>query len=220
MNLQSILRIEQLFEMQEAAIWFLLPWIVGGVVALLASYTIFSTKTEKTQGMSLAVLGMQMSGKTLFYNHLRRMPYGTYAGSNYDGYESFTIKLANREIKIKKGYDIGGGEETIRQHYDKMIADSDIIVFVFNIYQYMNDISISKDTNARFEYINRKRGNKSIVMLGTHLDLFNKKEKENVIGNFKRKIAEKDYLKMFDVNFFVLNMTDIEAVHKVAEKIF
>lgn len=217
-SLQTVKILQYPMEVQEAALPLVI-WLIIGVFALLAGI-IYATKTDPVKGTTMAVLGMQASGKTQFYKTLQNIKYTGYEATSVNDYEGFDIKLSDRTIHIRKGIDIGGTEAYIKQYYKKMICDNEIVVFVFDVYRYLNDSSYSRNTNARFDFINRHRNEKSIVILGSHLDNFPESKRKNIIEQVQQRNNGKDHAELFSVNFFTLDMRSKEAVQKVAEKIF
>ena len=171
-------------------------------------------------GKTLAVLGMQASGKTQFYKTLQNLEYTGYEATSVNEYEGFDIKLTDRTIHIKKGKDIGGTEAYIKQYYEKMISENEIVVFVFDVYAYLNDGAYLRNANARFDFVNQHRNEKSVVILGSHLDKFPKKERKTVIGKVQQMNKDKAYAGLFSVNFFVADIRNKEAVQEIVEKIF
>lgn len=204
-------------KVQEASVFLTL--LIVGIAAFLVG-VIYATVTEVVKGKTLAVLGMQASGKTQFYRTLQNLEYTGYEATSVNEYEGFDIKLADRTIHIKKGKDIGGTEAYIKQYYEKMMNDNEVVVFVFDVYTYLNDGTYSRNTNARFDFINQHRNEKSIVILGSHLDKFPKKERKAVIGKVQQMNKNKIYAGLFSVNFFVADMRNKDAVQEIAEKIF
>ena len=215
--LQITTTLQQPSEVQEASV-LITVLIVGA--ALLFANVIYATITEIVRGKTLAVLGMQASGKTQFYKTLQNLEYTGYEATSINEYKGFDIKLTDRTIHIQKGKDIGGTEAYIKQYYEKMITDNEVVVFVFDVYAYLNDGTYSRNTNARFDFINQHRNEKDIVILGSHLDKFPKKERKAVIGKVQQMNKDKIYAGLFSVNFFVADIRNKDAVQEIAEKIF
>lgn len=215
--LQITTTLQQPSEVQEASV-LITVLIVGA--ALLFANVIYATITEIVRGKTLAVLGMQASGKTQFYKTLQNLEYTGYEATSINEYKGFDIKLTDRTIHIQKGKDIGGTEAYIKQYYEKMMTDNEVVVFVFDVYAYLNDGTYSRNTNARFDFINQHRNEKDIVILGSHLDKFPKKERKAVIGKVQQMNKDKIYAGLFSVNFFVADIRNKDAVQEIAEKIF
>lgn len=101
-----------------------------------------------------------------------------------------------------------------------MISENEIVVFVFDVYAYLNDGAYLRNANARFDFVNQHRNEKSVVILGSHLDKFPKKERKTVIGKVQQMNKDKAYAGLFSVNFFVADIRNKEAVQEIVEKIF
>lgn len=214
---QLTTNLQQPSEVQEASV--LITLLLVGAAIILAN-VIYATVTEIVGGKTLAVLGMQASGKTQFYKTLQNLEYTGYEATSVNEYEGFDIKLTDRTIHIKKGKDIGGTEAYIKQYYEKMISENEIVVFVFDVYAYLNDGAYLRNANARFDFVNQHRNEKSVVILGSHLDKFPKKERKTVIGKVQQMNKDKAYAGLFSVNFFVADIRNKEAVQEIVEKIF
>ena len=214
---QLTTNLQQPSEVQEASV--LITLLLVGAAIILAN-VIYATVTEIVGGKTLAVLGMQASGKTQFYKTLQNLEYTGYEATSVNEYDGFDIKLADRTIHIKKGKDIGGTEAYIKQYYEKMISENEIVVFVFDVYAYLNDRAYLRNANARFDFVNQHRNEKSVVILGSHLDKIPKKERKTVIGKVQQMNKDKAYASLFSVNFFVADIRNKDAVQEIVEKIF
>lgn len=214
---QAVVNLQQHVEVQEASL--LLTLLIIGAAVLLVGI-VYATTTEPVKGTTMAVLGMQASGKTQFYKTLQDIEYTGYEATSVNDYEGFDIKLSDRTIHIRKGKDIGGTEAYIKQYYKEMMRDNEIVVFTFDVYRYLNDSGYSKNTNARFDFIDLHRNGKSIVVLGSHLDNFPESKRKNIIEQVQQSNQSKVYASLFSVNFFVLDMRNRDAVQKIAKEIF
>lgn len=160
----------------------------------------------------IVILGMTGSGKTTIYNYYLN---GTSEGqTSTKEYDQFLMDIGDRKILIKKGKDIAGGVEFFQnQTVQNMISNSetDIIFFVFDAFNYLNDNEYLKDTNARIENIFRKNNKqKYFYIVGSFLDKFKDRNKEQVVKDIKNKISgEKDYeTKFTDGSFELLKLND------------
>lgn len=96
---QLTTNLQQPSEVQEASV--LITLLLVGAAIILAN-VIYATVTEIVGGKTLAVLGMQASGKTQFYKTLQNLEYTGYEATSVNEYEGFDIKLTDRTIHIKK----------------------------------------------------------------------------------------------------------------------
>lgn len=164
---------------------------------------------------------MQGAGKTLFYNQLKNEKfngeYHTTGGAAT--IEEFTFEINGKKIKFKKGKDIGGGEELIRFYYENLLNESDIAFFLFNVSKYIKDKTYMSETNARIDFIHRHKP-KQIVLVGTHLDEYSNNDRSTVLGKVQTLVLQKSYARLFDSNFFVLDLRDRNTVLRIMEKLF
>ena len=180
----------------------------------------FIRKLTGLQGRKIAVLGMKGAGKTRFYKYLQQEDY--VEGQTYEEkYPQFTYTKADgTKILIREGTDIGGGEEFIPLWYEKLLDESDSIVFVFDLFQYHNDTKYKIQTNARLEFIKHHMNKeKDILTLLTHIDQFKKKYKE-AVNTFICDIKTKSYADIVLKNYAPVNMTDPKQLRIIEDKIF
>lgn len=223
-TLLSTYFLESPAEMQKA-LWFLpgpwWVWLIGVLISLLGTII----KSEETEGKSLAVLGMQGAGKTQLYNMLKGKYGVKTVPTGNEPYESFNIKLKDRTITISDGKDIGGNETYIRQFYEDMIVQNEIVIFVFNIKSYFNNEKERRLINARLEYLYEKcklnkNIDKNVVIIGSFADKLSKDEAKDPYNKLLNLVSKKDYEKLFKKNVFIIDVTNKEQVIKVAEEIF
>jgi hypothetical protein len=126
--------------------------VFGGVIVSAIGISIWATGKEQ---IGMAVLGMQQSGKTTWYDYLNGQNRHEKT-TNKDIVDSFTMHLSDeKSVTIKKGIDIGGDKAFIKEHYEKMINDkeNDFVIFFFNIEKYLNKIGYQRDVNSRLDLI-------------------------------------------------------------------
>lgn len=183
---------------QEQAI-FPLPIIIvilglGGMLYILFSGKSPTTIFKNEEEVNIAILGPNESGKTTLWNYLKGKPFS----KKYEETEgkikiSFVTKNIiwtvenpdNAGNKIKcKGVDINGTEDFIRTEWEEIIKNANMIIFIFNAYNYLYEINYQRDVNQRMQFIKstiekhdneKKRG---IWLLGSHADLLTNKKKE------------------------------------------
>lgn len=205
---------------QEAWIWFL----IIPILILLGIITYHCLKGDK-----MAILGMQESGKTTILRYMQGLTYdSTYKPSVTDPYKSFDWKVGDRTIEA--GVDIGGGDDWVKYNYPRFIADNDIIMFVFNAYEFLNSNKYKRSTLGRldfvFENIKEKKGGnlddfikKHFALIGTHADLINESPK-SVIQKIQRECQDKSYSKIFKNNFAILDLTSSDEFNNFIKKVF
>ncbi|MBS1570794.1 MAG: GTPase domain-containing protein [Bacteroidetes bacterium] len=197
----------------------IIPFLWAGVAiiaALLGTTYVITLKN----GDKLTVLGMQASGKTRFLSFLRKVEYIERA-TGQEEYKKFTYKFdKDRSVTIQSGVDRGGGDN-YKQYYKKSIEESDIILFLFNLNEYINEnVEYVRETNSRFELIYdfAKKQERDVVIIGTHKDLLNFSE-DNIKKNFDEKISTKSYKDLFKA-FILINLTDKADIEKQIKLIF
>lgn len=174
---------------------------------------------ERIRGKTLAILGMQASGKTSFYDQLKGISRTEYRGTNYEEVDSFTLDLGDRKVRIKKGLDIGGGEEYIKSYYNDKIKDNDVVLFVFDVSKYLSDKEYLRKCEGRFDYIYRHSEGKQIYIVGSHLDQC-EGDGNQIIQEVKNITKNKEYSSFFGQNFSVINIRDRRQVLSIAKKMF
>lgn len=217
-----MLYLESVNEVNFAIIQFipLVLWILGAI--FLGGCIIVVYNAVKTTGKKLAIIGMERAGKSTLYNMLKTGEPGMPLQTSVEEIGEFTIK--DRKIKIKKGKDIGGGTEFI-QYYEDMIKQNEIIIFVFNVSKYLNDIIYQRDTKDRLDFVYRKSRefNKEVnnlVMLASHVDLLSSDKQKTAVKDILNTINGKQYNEMFKNNFFVMSIVNNEHINKLKESIF
>ena len=160
-------------------------------------------------GTSIGVLGMKGAGKTQLYNTLRGAQDLETSATGTNDYDSFVFEYGDRKIKISKGRDIGGGDMYVREYYDKMIKEKDIIFFLFDVKQYMENPDYAKEVKARMDFIWNKMKDeydeeeikKRLVTIGSHIDQLDKEQIKNLKGYLQNDVVGKPYSPMFNNNF-------------------
>ncbi len=212
------------YQQQEAWIWLVPFVLLGG-----ASYYYLKKKSEKQEekhGKTIAVLGMKGVGKTLFLANISNKDYKDCAATiGSEDYKGFYLSIGGHIFFIKGGKDIGGGEEYIRDYYEEMIKNSEIVFFLFNAYKYLNEKDYRDQTQARFEFIYRhsQESNTNVIILATFADKFSSVQKRNdAYTSIKNSVSEKSYQKLLiDTRFFLLDMRDkVYLFNKILTKIF
>jgi len=208
----------------------LLPlWLIYIIaVAIFGGGTLILLKSHKTQGQRLAVLGMKDAGKTRFYRFLQGKKYVEVLDleTEKDAIESFTYTCSNgSKIKIQKGHDYGGGRDYVKTHYEDLLKDSDIVVFVFDMHKFLYDMEYQKETNSIASLINDMNyKNCNIVKIASHKDEFDlskQKNKKQIYNEFCNVIKTKKYWdSIMDYNLFFADMRNNDELKTIADKIF
>jgi ADP-ribosylation factor family len=203
--------------------WFWIPILLGGLGGLGGLIYALSeeTKTKKLEGKSMGILGMSASGKTLLLRSLQGKPYEEYEQTSNEEYDSFTLTIGTRSIKIAAGKDIGGVAENVKPYYESFLNDKDICVFLFDLQRYLNDNDYMEETNARFDHIYRHLiKEKEYAIIGSHVDKVKIKKGESIINIVQSKVADKPYANLLKENFYTRNLTDKNDIETLVEKLF
>lgn len=193
--------------------------VVLGLAAVLALIKKLDDNIKPLKGKRIAVLGMQGAGKTQFLANIRNIEHnGSTMG--IEPFDPFEIKIGNREVLIEKGEDMSGNVNYIKDNYIRLINDNEIIFFLFNGFDYINNEDYRDNTQARLDFIHRHRGDKEIVIFATFKDKF-QDEKTPYLGILE-SLKEKDYRSLITgENFFVLDMRDKDfLINKILNKLF
>lgn len=200
-----------------------LIYIIGvGVASLLGGGAVINLFKNKDR---LGILGMQASGKTRFLSFIRKIPFVEISTSRSQ-YEEFKYTLANgKSITIKSGVDMGGGI-VYRVDYDKIINESDVILYFFDINRYLNNAidgdneNYQRSCNSRFEHIYSRvlEEKKNVVIIATHRDKYPLSENE-IKQKFDNLVQAKSYKSMLK-NVQYVNLTSPKEISNLVEKIF
>lgn len=212
---------QQMDNVQFSWIWFLLiPYLI------FLGYITYS----ELRGDTMAILGMQMSGKTTLLRHMQGLPFDPY----YKPTEAPLYKEVNWKIgdrKIKAGVDLGGGNEWVKDNYPELIAKNDIIIFVFDAYEFENDIDYKRSTLGRIDFvfnlIEREKRQEldsfiehHFALIGTHSDKIRSESPRSLIRKWQKDYSEKPYSKVFKNNIALLDMRNADEINTILKKLF
>lgn len=211
------------YHQQEAWVWIPILIVTGVLVYIFAGPD--NTKTTKLIGKSIGVLGMIGAGKTQFLKNLQgkgqEYKKEGYQGTGIDEYQEFTCSIGNKQYEIKRGFDIGGGEDNIKTFYEKSLKSKDICIFLFDIQKYKDDSKYRMDTNARLDFINNHIEDASkCAIIGSHVDKAKIKKGQSIITLVQKFVEGKKYARLLNNNFFACNLTKKEDMDKLVNKLF
>lgn len=186
---------------------------VGGVAGGIVGFFSKDNKVNK-----LGVIGMQASGKTTFLNNLRGLK-AVLNPTSRENFESFKFELSNgKTIYIDKGNDIGGAKNYMLE-YRQIIEKNNIVLYFFNVSEYLTNIDYKRECNSRLDHININIENKKIAIIASHSDL-SQHSKNILIEEILNQVRDKKYSNLFNNAFFVVNLTDKNEVSGLIDKIF
>lgn len=190
--------------------------VAGAVLVGAAGGFVGSLWDEGEVSFSIAVLGMEGSGKTTFLNKVRNISGIPTPTVSEKKHENFLFKLPNgREVKIEKSIDTPGHNSYLH-YYDSAIENKKVIFYFFNINDYLIDLQYRRECNSRLDFINGKIMDKKIVVVATHADK-NPAMEEELKFRVLKLIEDKTYSRLFKNNFFILNMINESDFRKLTE---
>lgn len=207
----------------------LIPLIIIGIIIYLI-YIIFFRSNKKN--INIAILGPENSGKTILWNFFMGQPFSKEKKHSTENVGTFTVRNVTCNIKNSKnlnkgiriiGRDIPGSEDFIRTKYEKMTKESDMIIFVFSSYEYLNSTDYQRDVNQRLQLVRKTidmychSEKKTIYLLGSYADLLIDKKKD--WAKIINLIKNKPYCDMAHNNDCI-NMTNEKDLKEYYNKIF
>lgn len=197
--------------------WVIATIFVGGCAIAIAGAVM-------TSGKKLTILGMSRAGKSTLYNMLKTGEPGKPDVTGFEDVSEFKIK--DRNIRVKKGKDIGGGNSFL-SYYEDLIKENEIIVFVFNVAKYLdsNEFLYQRETKDRLDFIYRKakeynKEMKNLVMIASHIDDLPEEKQKHALEEILSSIKGRQYREMFKNNFFVISLVNKEHINKLIDGIF
>lgn len=181
-----------------------------------------STRLVKTKGTTLGVFGTFGAGKTTFLNCIGVID-KVVLGTSVVSYDETIIKIGEREIKIAAGDDIGGTQDYMKQYGEEWIEKKDIIVFIFNAEEYLNEDEKKREVRAYLDFIFRhakkiKKNEENIVILASRRDAFD--DKDNPRDRILNDLAGKDYVSLLKTNFMVADLREKKNVEPFLNRTF
>lgn len=144
-------------------------------------------------------------------------------GTSVVSYDETIIKIGEREIKIAAGDDIGGTQAYMKQYGEEWIEKKDIIVFIFNAEEYLNEDEKKREVRAYLDFIFRhakktKKNEENIVILASRRDAFD--DKDNPRDRILNDLAGKDYVSLLKTNFMVADLREKKNVEPFLNRTF
>lgn len=217
---------------------FTMLWTTGTIVVLITGMylatrgsNIKPLSSQNSSRLKIGILGMPGSGKTSLLRFLDKKEHNVGGQSFDEPYDAFDYNMHDEEkstIYIKEGIDVPGAKESRLQHMAQFLDEKDALIYVFNIYEYMegvNCIEYEKETNADLEFINShiryKNGNLKVCVLMSHFDYYKSdKKKAQALDAFKKKFRKHCYSQVLFNNYAPVNITDDEQLIKIEKKLF
>lgn len=187
------------------------------VVTVILGFTIKSIFGHKKE-ISLAILGMEACGKTIFLTYLRTGEIrDDYQQSHGEPYDSFDFKTEDGKIAhIKKGNDVGGSQMQFEQYYEELIKKSDRIMFFLNTFKYLNELDYRRRTNSRIAFVRKLKGNRDVYLIMAYKDkcpnIDFKAELKDKLGSDYKDIIGSD-------NVLFADMTNKDDVRNLCKQI-
>lgn len=190
--------------------------VVGGVVGGL--WDDESSAAGNNTKKNLGILGMVSSGKTTLLHKLGGVK-KVERNSHAEEYEEFTYNLkSGKSIVIAKGKDFGGSKSYVAE-YRSIISRSDVVFYFFNVNLYVEDLEYRRECNSRLSFIFPNLLNKKTVLIATHADQ-SASSKSQLRESILKLTIDKNYSKLFNENFFIVNLTNNEEFSDLTENLF
>lgn len=216
--LELVLQTFTLPPLHQQEAWFWIPFTI--LFEIIFIWWLRRMPSEPLKGTKLGVLGMPGSGKTQFLMNLRGIEYKSYQQTNVDRYQSFIFSIDGRDIKIKEGHDIGGGEYNIKRYYKEFLIEKDCCIFLFDIQKYMDKKEYREQTNARLDFINNNIiKHNEFALIATHIDKIKADGKET-LKQIHEMVAGLPYERLFKTNFYPCNLLDNQYMDFLKKKLF
>ncbi len=205
--------VENVPNVHESFIWFI-PLIVVAIYAISKISEEFWGGKNK---IGMAVLGMQQSGKTLWWNALTGQERG--GQTTEEEIESFTLHCREeRELHLRKSIDIGGMEEKMVK-YRELVEENDKILFFFNIKEYLENTMYKRYVLSRLDLITTYLTiEKNIYVIFSYLDKLSDSDKD--FDTISDEIQNKFKGENIRMKCHGVNMTNPQDVELLKMKIF
>lgn len=205
------------------------PFVIWGAVVLAGAFVaknvffddneVQDLKNDVKSSKKIAILGLQVAGKTTFLRFLqgdRNYKFKKNA-TGIDEYEEFDIKFKEKVVTITKNYDIGGSEAFMRS-YMKVLRNTDIVFFLFDVSLFFNDNEYYRDFCARVDYLKSMTSVKT-YFIATHPDKLNSTDNELKI-KISEKLNEKHYKNYVEQKLFIINLLEEKKLKEFVNKVF
>ncbi len=191
-------------------------WIIGGAAYILLLVIIIAITKEELKNQKVFFTGPRAAGKTTLIRWLSKdEPTHCYSPT---GTEECTIYEDEKYHYVL--CDMGGGVNFLANGvFEKKLKESDVVFFVFDINEYMNNNSYRNDeVNPRISFLWDKKdllNGKVLISVGTHRDKV-KMSDEMLSDSVKNLLNEKDYKYVFYEHPLVLtNLTERKGAKTV-----
>lgn len=207
-------------------------WWIGGVLITAIVSIIVVSRLTRLKGNSIAILGPQGCGKTSLYRILQNRRYDRVkdGGTSVEEYNSFKSNIVNKNVHIEGGKDIGGSRDYVPTYYKQMINEKDIIIFLFDINEYLSDVDYANDVHDRLDFIwpklKAKYGSDDVkskyALIGTHYDLVPKEKSKKAYEELSHRFNREEFVGMLKNNTILADLTkpDNKELSKCLEKLF
>lgn len=191
--------------------------VVGGGCVILWKKEIIGKNAK------ICALGMEKTGKTLFFNALRGIYNVQPDVTSETKVEAFKLILHNSKgeeviIKLKETQDISGSGDFVATRYQELIQDSTHVIYFCNISEYLTKDDVKREVNARLDLIKMyvKDTDKVFIVL-SYGDMV--EDRKEALKNFIAAINDKSFAQ-FSKRMAIVNMTKEEEVKELINSIF
>lgn len=167
---------------------------VATAILAVSAYFIIRNTRKKLKNKTVFFTGPTQAGKTTLISQLLGEPLEkTYVPTkNKDNSKHYKSEKYDFQIT-----DMGGGKEYLDAHsFGKLIQEHDVIIFVFDIENYLSNKKYREDeVNPRFDFLWSKFSTllktRALLLVGSHLDKVN--DDKTVINRINNVLENKTY---------------------------
>ncbi len=205
--------VENTQNIQEAFFWFI-PIIA---MAFIAGSAISENFWNGKKEISMTVLGMQQSGKTLWWNALTGQERS--GQTTEERIKEITLTFeGGKELHLREGVDIGGMEEKMMK-YEELVKENDKILFFFNIKEYLDNTMYRRQVLSRLDLITKcLTTDKKIYVIFSYMDKLSDSDKD--FDTISDEIQNKFSGQNVNMGCYGVNMTNQKSVEWLKEQIF
>lgn len=201
------------------------------IAFIIALGIVFYCLSDHLKDKKVLFLGPSMSGKTTLMGMLMKLDFDpdfnpeiklldenrVYSGTGQDDTTTYTNKKYNYQLT-----DMGGSPaRLVNGKFESLLKTNDVIVFLFDCANYLDNLEYEEDVNARLDFIwnmNDILKGKTLLFVGSHSDKLTIK-KEEAVNQIRNSVNGKGYGNLLNKHPLVLgNLTDIRDLKSIIKQ--